>query len=48
MSHNPSKDATDWSVVADFKRLLNFKVNFLTIRLSQTSPFVDVDMRILR
>ncbi len=23
-SHNPSKDAADWSVVADFKSLLNF------------------------
>ncbi len=28
MSHNPIKDATDWSVVADFKSLLNFKVIF--------------------
>ncbi len=41
-SHNPSKDASDWSVVADLKTLLNFKVNFLKIWLSQTSPFVDI------
>ncbi len=27
-SHNPSKDATDWSVVADIKSLLNFKMFF--------------------
>ncbi len=42
MSHNPNKDAADWSVVADFKILLNFKVNFLKIWFSQTSPFVDM------
>ncbi len=36
MLHNPSKDAADWSVVADFKSLLNFKVNFLKIWFSQT------------
>ncbi len=29
MSHNPSKDAADRSVVADFNSLLNFKANFL-------------------
>ncbi len=27
MYTDPSKDAADWSVVADFKSLLNFKVN---------------------
>ncbi len=26
--HNPSKDAADWSVVADFKSLLNFSKSF--------------------
>ncbi len=30
-SHNPSKDAADWSVVTDLKSLLNFKVIFLKI-----------------
>ncbi len=49
-SHNPSKDAADWSVVADFKSLLNFNFLLLKIWFSQTSPFVDmyVDMIILR
>ncbi len=28
-SHNPSKDAADWSVVADFKSSLNFKCFFV-------------------
>ncbi len=28
MLYIPSKDAADWSVVADFKSLLSFKVNF--------------------
>ncbi len=41
-SHNPSKDAADWSLVADFKRLLNFKFLLLKIWFSQTSPFVDM------
>ncbi len=40
--HNPSKDAADWSVVADFKSLLNFKFLLLKIWFSQTSPFVDM------
>ncbi len=31
-----------WSVVTDFKSLLNFKVNFSKIWFSQTSIFVDM------
>ncbi len=42
-SHNPSKDAADWSVVADFKSILNFKKSFLKIWLSQASLFVDME-----
>ncbi len=41
-SHNPSKDVADWSVVADFKSLLNFNFFLLKIWFSQTSPFVDI------
>ncbi len=41
-SHNPSKDAADWSVVADLKSLLNFFFLLLKIWFSQTSPFVDM------
>ncbi len=41
-SHNPSKDAADWSVVADLKSLLNFKLKFLKFWFSQTSSFVDM------
>ncbi len=41
-SHNHCKDAADWSVVTDFKSLLNFKNSFLKIWFSQTSPFVDM------
>ncbi len=40
--HNPSKDVADWSVVADFKSLLNFKKKLGKIWLSQTSLFVDM------
>ncbi len=35
-SHNPSKDAADWSVVADFKSILNFKKIFFE-NLAQSS-----------
>ncbi len=41
-SHNPSKDAADWSIVADFKSLLNFFFLLLKIWFSQTSPFVEI------
>ncbi len=41
-SHNPSKDAADWSLVADFKSLLNFNLFWLKIWFSQSSPFVDM------
>ncbi len=42
MSHNPSKDAADWLVVADFKKFIKFQSQFLKIWFSQTSPFVDI------
>ncbi len=41
-SHNRSKDATDWAVVADFKSLLNFNFFWLKIWFNQPSLFVDM------
>ncbi len=41
-SHHPGKDAANWSVVANFKSLLNFNFILLKIWFSQTSPFVDM------